>query len=698
MAKNLRVLLVEDSEVDAQLLIRELRRGGYEVAFKRTDTAEAVTAALTGSEWDIVISDYSMPNFSALAALALLQKSGLDLPFIIVSGSIGEDTAVEAMKAGAHDYMMKGELKRLIPSIERELREAAVRREHKQSSEALKESEERLRIAINAAQMYTWDWDVQTGRVIRSGHQEEVYGQGSPAAEGTYVSFLNAVHPEDRKKVEQAVEDSIQGETPYRVDFRIVRFDRSIRWLESQGQVHRDSSGKEVRMTGITQDITERKQMEEMVQRMAFYDTLTDLPNRNMLHDRMLNAIRTDSGEGKPMALLLMDLDRFNEINDTLGHHRGDLLLKEVGVRLKSVLFEPDIVARLGGDEFAILLPRLAEIENVGVVIQKVQNVLQPPFIIEGLQVVVEASIGVAIYPDHGENPDSLLQRADIAMYTAKGIGGSYAIYDTKYDEYSPRRLALIGELRQAIEKDQLFLHYQPKISFKTHRVIGVEALIRWQHPEYGFVPPDQFILPAEQTGLIHPLTRWVLKTALRQCQAWHESGLMIPVSVNLSARNLHDAQLSDYLAELLKTFSGSPEQLELEITESAIMADPQRALEAITRLREMGLRFALDDFGIGYSSLAYLKKLPVDTIKIDKSFVIDMAKDEDDVLIVLSTINLAHNLGLKVVAEGVETEKIWDRLFAFGCDAAQGYYMSRPLPAVDLNRWLKESVWGLKI
>jgi EAL domain-containing protein (putative c-di-GMP-specific phosphodiesterase class I) len=201
-----------------------------------------------------------------------------------------------------------------------------------------------------------------------------------------------------------------------------------------------------------------------------------------------------------------------------------------------------------------------------------------------------------------------------------------------------------------------------------------LEALIRWQHPEYGFVPPDQFILPAEQTGLIHPLTRWVLKTALRQCQAWHESGLVIPVSVNLSARNLHDAQLSDYLAELLKTFSGSPEQLELEITESAIMADPQRALEAITRLREMGLRFALDDFGIGYSSLAYLKKLPVDTIKIDKSFVIDMAKDEDDVLIVLSTINLAHNLGLKVVAEGVETEKIWDRLFALGCDEAQGY------------------------
>ena len=270
-------------------------------------------------------------------------------------------------------------------------------------------------------------------------------------------------------------------------------------------------------------------------------------------------------------------------------------------------------------------------------------------------------------------------------------------IYDLKYDQHSPRRLALIGELRRAIEQEQLFLHYQPKISLKTKRVIGVEALVRWQHPEYGFVPPDQFILPAEQTGLIHPLTRWVLKTALRQSQVWRQAGLNLPVSVNLSARNLHDPQFPEHLAELLKTTGGMPEQLELEITESAIMADPARALEVITRLRTMGLRFALDDFGIGYSSLAYLKKLPVDAIKIDKSFVIDMAKDEDDVVIVLSTINLAHNLGLKVVAEGVETEKILDRLSAFGCDEAQGYYMSKPLPVDALTLWLKESAWGMK-
>jgi len=458
-----------------------------------------------------------------------------------------------------------------------------------------------------------------------------------------------------------------------------------------------DEHGIPLGLVYVAQDISEQKKAEAKIQHMAFYDTLTKLPNRNMLYDRLLKAIQTASGQGKPMALLLMDLDHFKEINDTLGHYQGDLLLKEMGSRLKSALFEPDTVARLGGDEFTVLLPRLAKVEDIHVVIQKLQDALRAPFMIDSQPVAVEASIGVAIYPDHGTNADVLLQRADVAMYMAKNSGSGYLIYDPKHDEHSPRRLALIGELRQAIDNEQLFLYYQPKISFKTHRVIGLEALVRWQHPEYGFVPPDQFILPAEQTGLIHPLTRWVLKTALSQSQVWRQAGLDLPVSVNLSARNLHDPELRGYLAELFKTTGGTPELLELEITESAIMADPQRALEVITRLRAMGIRFSLDDFGIGYSSLSYLKKLPVDTIKIDKSFVMDMAKDEDDVLIVLSTINLAHNLGLKVVAEGVELGKIWDQLANFGCDAAQGYYMSKPLPVDDLNRWLKESPWGIK-
>jgi len=697
MGKPLRVLVVEDSEKDAMLLLEELRRGGYEVTFERVYTAAAMTAALAGREWDIVIADYTMPNFSAPAALKLLQKSGLDLPFIIVSGSIGEDIAVAAMKAGAHDYMMKGELKRLIPSVERELREAIVRREHKQSSEALKESEERLRMAINAARMYTWDWDVQTGRMIRSGHCEEIYGSDLPVSDTSYASFFNMIHPEDRKKVEQAVDRTLEGKAPYHVNFRIVRSNGDIRWLETQGQPYRDSTGKAAWIIGVTQDITERKRAEELIQHMAFYDTLTKLPNRNKLYDRLMNAIRTDAAEGKPMALLLMDLDHFKEINDTLGHHRGDLLLKELGSRFKSVLFEPDMVARLGGDEFAILLPKLAKVEDINVVIQKIQDALQPPFMIEGLPIAVEVSIGVALYPDHGENPDSLLQRADVAMYTAKETGSGYVIYDTKYDQHSPRRLALMGELRQAIDGNQLLLYYQPKIDLKTGHLMGVETLLRWIHPEHGMIPPDQFIILAEQTGLIQPLTRWVLEAAMHQCKTWHQAGMEVTVSVNLSARNLLDPEFPDWVAELLERQQVMPDWVILEITESAIMTDPERAMEILKRFNAMRLRLSIDDFGTGYSSLAYLKRLPVEEIKVDKSFVLDMLRNEDDALIVISIINLVHNLGRKVVAEGIENKETWDRLVVFGCDAAQGYYMGRPMPAAVLAQWLKESPWGLK-
>jgi diguanylate cyclase (GGDEF)-like protein/PAS domain S-box-containing protein len=712
MVTPIRVLIVEDSPEDAELLLAELRHGGYAPTYERVQTAEAMAAALSSLKWDIVISDYSMPKFSAPAALELLQRSGLDLPFIIVSGTIGEDIAVSAMKAGAHDYIMKGHLKRLPPAIERELREAAVRLEHKQAEEHLRQSEERFRqLAENISEVLFMTNPDATSMIYVSPAYETIWDRSCQSLYDNPLSWLESVHSEDHGRVEALLRKDPQR---FQTEYRVIRPDGTVRWIWARTFQIRDQKGIVYGLEGIAQDITERKltelaykellqevdvrkQAEATIQRMAYNDTLTELPNRNMLYDRLLNAIRTDSGQGKPMAILLMDLDHFKEINDTLGHQRGDLLLKEVGLRLKTTLFEPDMVARLGGDEFVILLPRLANTGDIKLVIQKIQGALEVPFVIENMPIHIEASIGIALYPDHGTSADVLLQRADVAMYAAKGSGSGYTIYSPEQDKLSPRRLSLMGELRHAIEKDQLFLHYQPKISFKTNRVIGVEALVRWQHPEYGFVPPDQFILPAEKTGLIHPLTRWVLKTAMRQCQAWRQAGLNLPVAVNLSARNLHDPQLRDHLAGLLKTTGATAEQLELEITESAIMANPQSALEIITHLKTMGIRFALDDFGIGYSSLAYLKKLPVDTIKIDKSFVIDVARDEDDVLIVLSTINLAHNLGLKVVAEGVETKDVWDRLSAFGCDAAQGYYMCKPLPVDDLTRWLKESPWGMK-
>lgn len=397
------------------------------------------------------------------------------------------------------------------------------------------------------------------------------------------------------------------------------------------------------------------------------------------------------------MALLLMDLNRFKEINDTLGHHRGDFLLQQVGQRLSEIVYEPNMVARLGGDEFAVLLPKLTEKEDVHAVAHKIIEALAKPMMIEDLPVVVDVGIGIAVYPDHGANAETLLQRADVAMYTAKEIGKDYAIYEDRLNRYSPRRLVLLGELRQAIEKNELLLHFQPKIDLQEHYVVGVEALARWKHPEHGFIPPNEFVIPAEKSGLIKPFTEWVLNAALRQCHVWQEEGLRINVAVNLSRRNLQDPEIPDLIATLLSTHRLEPPCLSLEITESAIMEDPANAIEILTRLSGMGIEISIDDFGTGYSSLASLTRLPVRSLKIDKSFILGMAENKNDAVIVHSTIGLAHHLGLNVVAEGVESAALLEKLSAFGCDEAQGYFISRPAPAEDLIRWLRESSWRLK-
>lgn len=394
---------------------------------------------------------------------------------------------------------------------------------------------------------------------------------------------------------------------------------------------------------------------------------------------------------------MLMDLDRFKEINDTLGHHYGDLLLQQVGTRLRSAVWEPDVVARLGGDEFAVLLPSMAASEHITVVANKILNALSESFMLEEFALDVGASIGIALFPDHGQDAETLMRRADVAMYLAKQSNSGYAIYAPDLDHHSPDRLILIAELRQAIERNQLLLHYQPKIHLESGRVIGAEALVRWNHPNRGMILPDQFIPLAERTGLIKPLTGWVLGAALDQAKLWHQADLKMRIAVNISARSLQDPQLANHISELIRIHHLSPDWLEVEITESSIMADPGRSMEILTRLSDIGVHLSIDDFGTGYSSLANLKKLPVDSIKIDKTFVINMTVDEDDEVIVRSTIDLARNLHLEVIAEGVEKQETLDRLKTLGCDAVQGNYITQPLPAEELTRWLSQSHWILK-
>ena len=429
---------------------------------------------------------------------------------------------------------------------------------------------------------------------------------------------------------------------------------------------------------------------EQRITELAYMDRLTGLPNRALFSDRLQQAIGVALRAGHPLSVMMMDLDRFKYVNDTLGHPIGDLLLCEVAKRLRVALHRAsDTVARLGGDEFAVLLPT-ADIEAAKIIAARILKALEEPTMIEGQLVDIGASIGIVTFPHNGADMNVLLRRADIAMYTAKRTNSGFALYDERHDHNSAERLSLMGELRQAVEHDQLTLYYQPKVDLATHTVKYVEALIRWDHPTRGFVAPDQFIPFAEQTGYIKTISRWVADRAIHQCAMWREQGIELAVSVNVSARELIQSSLPEMFQSLLQKHGVSPEWIWVEITESAILDDPDHAIETLDRLHALGIRISIDDFGTGYSSLSYLKRMPVDELKIDKSFVMGMANHKDDETIVRSTIDLGHNMGLKVVAEGVETEEMLEQLKEMRCDLVQGYHLSRPLPPAKLELWLQ--------
>jgi diguanylate cyclase len=555
MSSGLRLLLIEDSDEDASLVIYELTRAGYDVRAERVETEAALRDALTHGPWDLAIADFTMPQFSGTAALTLVREHDAEVPFIFVSGTIVEDTAVAAMRTGAHDYIMKGSLKRLGPAVARELKEAANR--------------------------------------------------------------------------------------------------------------------------------VSRERAERRLAHVAHHDALTDLPNRVHLFDRLGNALRDAERSGAPLALIVLDLDGFKPINDSLGHRAGDRLLQLVSAHLRDLAGAGHTIARLGGDEFALLLPETGVGEAV-VVARRVLERLRHPVVLDGRPLVVGGSMGIALYPDHGGTAETLLQKADIAMYVAKGGDLGFAVYAEDRDRRAHQQLALITELRAGIEGGQFVCDYQPIVDLRTRRMLAVEALARWRHPVRGFLPPSQFVELAEQTGLIEPLSFGILDGALAEwVQA--EPRIGIPVAVNLSVRQLLDVDLPARIGDILARRHADPRMLTLEITETCLMSDPARSTLILGRLHDMGVKLAIDDFGTGYSSLRYLQQLPVDELKIDQSFIGRLLHGGE--AIVRSVIDLAHSLNLVVVAEGVESADVRQRLTELGCDAAQGMILAVPGPGEAIRR-----------
>jgi diguanylate cyclase (GGDEF)-like protein/PAS domain S-box-containing protein len=462
--------------------------------------------------------------------------------------------------------------------------------------------------------------------------------------------------------------------------------------------------GRPIGVQGICRDITARRQADSELRRLSelnlhlsLHDSLTGLPNRASFRDQVEAAIEGADRDGSELAVLLMDLDRFKEINDTLGHHYGDLLLIELARRLTSVLRTGDSVARLGGDEFGVLVSDVSDSSTVlEYVIERILAALEQPFLVDGLPLHVEASIGVARYPAHGGDVDLLLQRADVAMYLAKDSGTTHAVYTAELDHHDTASLTLLSELPRAIRDRELVLHYQPKLDVRSGELAGLEALTRWRHPTRGMIPPGDFISAAEKTGLMQPLTLYVLDEALKQLARWRSEGYVqgVTMAVNLSMRNLVDPRLPEQVADALDSWELPGECLIFEITESAIISDPAGTKDVIRRLKALGVGISIDDFGTGYTSLAYLARLPITQLKIDRSFVIDMNRNADDAAIVRSIITLGHDLGLEVVAEGVETEEARDQLARLGCDTIQGYWLSAPLPPCELRAWLAARHW----
>ena len=687
----LRVLCVDDCEADVALVTEALKLGGYVPLFERVCARADLIAALDRQRWDIVICDYAMPQFDGLQALAVITPRCPDLPFILFSGAIGEETAVMAMKSGAHDYVLKGDLARLVPAVRRGLAEADTRRARRLAESNLRSSEALLNSIVNTAADGIIVID-DAGRIeFVNAAVERLFGWKPLELIGKNVDCLIMAGRRTRTPREEALPDN-----DARHKVRLMGLNRELRVQRKNGSTFAaEFTLNEMRVdgrlkyTGILRDVGDRKRAEERIRQLAHYDDLTGLPNRVLFSQLLEQALSESKYSNKQVAVLFIDLDRFKLINDTLSHDSGDEVLQMVARRLTESVPRRDTIARFGGDEFVVLMRDCSIPTDAADTAQKLLNAIARPVPLDEQEFHLTASIGIATFPNDGQSAQTILKNADVAMYRAKEHGkNNFQFYSSQMNLHSFERLVLERFLRRALEQEEFRLYYQPKIDLVTGAVTGMEALLRWIHPGMGMIAPTKFIPLAEETGLIVPIGAWVLRTACAQIRTWQLQGLPpLRVAVNLSARQFAHDDLHASIVRVLEETGLAPQLLELEITESLTMDNPEHAAALLKKLKALGIRLAIDDFGTGYSSLGYLKRFPIDNVKIDRSFIMDIPDDEDDVAITQAVIAMAHSLRLKVIAEGVETEAHLAFLREHGCDEAQGYLFGAPMPAEDFVR-----------
>jgi diguanylate cyclase (GGDEF)-like protein/PAS domain S-box-containing protein len=684
------MLLIEDNPGDARLIREMLKEpGSQNVELKHVDRMEDAEKYLATGSADIILLDLGLPDTQGLEAVRRARKAAPDVPLVVLSGLDDESMAIQAMHEGAQDYLIKGQIE--PRELVRALRYAV---ERKVFEEALFEEKERAQVTLDCIGDAVISTDVSGNIKFLNLVAEKMTGwslsevAGRPMAEAFQIVNANT-RSVIANPMTKASEQDLAGNLP--LNSILIQRDGTEIYIEDSVAPIHDHDERVIGSVLVFRDVSKARAMAEQIAHLAEHDFLTGLPNRLLLNDRISQAIALARRNKDKVALIFMDIDRFKRINDSLGHPTGDTLLRCVANRLRDCVRAPDTVSRQGGDEFIVLLQGVKHSEDAAIAAERLLKSLAETFSIDQQELHITSSIGVSLYPDDGENAETLIRNADTAMYQAKENGRQgFQFFKPEMNVRAVERQSIEEDLRRAVEREEFTLHYQPKINLATGAITGAEALLRWSHPARGSVPPAQFIPIAEDSGLILPIGAWVLREACAQSRAWADEGLpIVSMAVNVSAVEFRNENFLDNLFATLSETGLDPACLELEVTESVLMKNAELAASILQSLRKKGVRVAIDDFGTGYSSLSYLRKFPLDALKIDQSFVRQIANSSDETIIVSAIISMGRSLHLRVIAEGVETAEDLEFLQDRECDEAQGYYFSRPVPAEQFGTLL---------